>query len=77
MSWCWLIFAKPPLKAAETIKPRPTGKITPSDVIITDGTPHVLNCLRSVSSPAENIIRITPIFARKERPSSVASVKMV
>ena len=39
--------------------------------------PVFLNCLISVPRPAENIIRMTPILARKDNPSIAVSVNRV
>ena len=43
----------------------------------TDAAPVDLNCFRSVSIPAENIMKITPIFARKEMPSIAVALNIV
>ena len=43
--------------------PNPIGTITPSIVMTKEATPVCLICFKSVSIPALNIIRITPISA--------------
>ena len=55
-------------------KPNSRGNATPSRVMTTLGTPIFLNCLRSVSSPAENMMSMTPILARKDSPSIAEEV---
>ncbi len=50
-----------PKKKKDIIVPITRGTITPHAAITVDLTPDLINDLRFVPSPAENMIRITPI----------------
>ena len=52
-----------------TPNPKRMGTKTPRSVITNAETPVAFICFKSVSIPAENIMRITPISAIKFIPS--------
>lgn len=69
-----LISSDPPVtlsKTNERTNPNNIGTITPNEVMITDCTPTALTFLISVPRPAENMMRMTPIFAKISSPESV------
>ena len=52
-----------------TKKPSPIGNMTPNKVMIIEETPQDLIWLVSVSRPASNIIKTTPILLKNSNPS--------
>ena len=71
------MLTKPPLNKHATTKPSASGTATPKQVIIIDGTPTDFICFISVPRPAENIMRLTPILAKKPIPPIDVSLSIV